>query len=404
LPAADPKPPGGEEPEPVPPEPVPPGGEADPGADPAHGPAPELIDVRPRLAMRIPQIELPPMPLGEAVDVVSNIAGVPVSFDPQAMSELEVSLRDEVEVNLSGATVEEIFRAVAGQRGLVPVVEEGLVFLTSPAEHRQRIYAVKYTVSDLTGDDPEQVDEVAALVLKLVVPESWRPAGGPGVIEPAGAAIRVHQTAPVHRQVLIFCEKLRVARGRPLRSRRDPELFRLATRRSQAQAALGRPVTANFHDPVPLAEIVSHLGRAAGVDIFVDRVALHAAGLSGEAPATLSTRQEPLAAALDRLAGSAGVAWRVVDARTLQITSPKALRAHLELEFYPIKPLLGPGRSGPGLAEALQTRVEPGTWSDGGGPGVVHFDEPSGCLIVLQSQPVQVAVERLLHEMADAAK
>ena len=404
LPAVGPKPPGDAEPEPVPPKPVPPGGDAEPGADPARGPAPELVDVRPRLTMRIPQIELPSMPLGEAVDVVSNIAGVPVSFDPQAMAELDVSLRDEVQVDLSGASVEEIFRAVSGQRGLVPVVEEGLVLLTSPAEHRQRIYAVKYTVSDLAGDDPGQLAELGELLQELVVPESWRPAGGPGVVEPAGAALRVHQTAPVHRQVLIFCEKLRVARDQSPRSRHDPELFRLASRRSRARAALGRPATANFHDPVPLAEIVSHVGRAAGVDIFIDRVALHAAGLSAEAPATLTTQKEPLSAALDRLAASVGVAWRVVDAQTLQITSPKALRAQLELEFYPIKSLLGPGRSGPGLAETLQTRVEPGTWGDGGGPGLVHFDGPSGCLIVLQSQPVQAAVERLLGEMADAAK
>jgi len=409
LPAVGPEPPGDAEPEPVPPEPVPPGEDAEPGADPAVAvvpaepadkPVPEPIDVRPRLAMRIPQIELPSMPLGEAVGVVSNIAGVPVSFDPEAMAELGVSLRDEVEVSLSGASVEEIFRAVAGERGLVPVVEEGLVLLTSPAEHRQRIYAVNYTVSDLTGDDPAQVAALGELVQKLVVPESWRPAGGPGVVEPAAPVLRIHQTAPVHRQALIFCEKLRVARDQSPRSRHDPELFQLASRRGQARAALRRPVTANFHDPVPLAEIVAHLGRAAGVDMFIDRVALHAAGLSAQAPATLGTQKEPLAAALDRLAGSAGVAWRAIDARTIQVTSPKALRAQLELEFYPIKPLLGRGRSGPGLAETLKTRVEPGTWSDGGGPGVVHFDEPSGCLIVLRSQPLQAAVARLLGEMA----
>ena len=47
------------------------------------------------------------------------------------------------------------------------------------------------------------------------------------------------------------------------------------------------------------------------------------------------------------------------------------------------------------LAERLKTRVAASTWSDVGGPGEVYFDPPSQCLIVLQSQPVQAAVERL---------
>jgi hypothetical protein len=87
---------------------------------------------------------------------------------------------------------------------------------------------------------------------------------------------------------------------------------------------------------------------------------------------------------------------------TLQITSREAVQAELELEFYRVGELLGAERSGPGLAEMLRTRVEPATWTGAGGPGVVRFDEPSGCLIVLQSQPAQAAVERLLGDLADA--
>ena len=48
------------------------------------------------------------------------------------------------------------------------------------------------------------------------------------------------------------------------------------------------------------------------------------------------------------------------------------------------------------LAERLKTRVAASTWSNVGGPGEVYFDPPSQCLIVLQSQPAQAAVERLL--------
>ena len=43
------------------------------------------------------------------------------------------------------------------------------------------------------------------------------------------------------------------------------------------------------------------------------------------------------------------------------------------------------------LVERLKARLPDATWSDPGGPGVIYYDGPSQCLIVLQSQPVQRA-------------
>ncbi len=56
------------------------------------------------------------------------------------------------------------------------------------------------------------------------------------------------------------------------------------------------------------------------------------------------------------------------------------------------------GGSGLDLIEHIKGRVAGSTWSDAGGPGAIYFDEASKHLIVLQSQPVQVAVERLLAQ------
>jgi len=373
---------------------------ADPGdTEPPAEPAGSAVDVRPKLAMRVPAIELPEMELGQAVSTISTIAGVPISFDPLAMKQLDVSLRDKVRLEMTEATIAEILQALAAQHKLAPIVADGHVLLGSSNEHRHRLYSLKYTLSDLTGNDPKKVGEMAALVRKLVAPETWEPAGGRGTVEPAGDALKVTQTAPVHREILIFCEKLRVARGRPPRSRRNPDEFRLESRTEQAAAVLSRKVTANFHQPVPLLEVADYLARLGDVDILIDRMALGREGLSAQTPASLVVGDTPLSAALDRLAESAGVAWRVIDPATLQITSPAVIASQPELEFYRVSELLTGGRSGPGLAESLTTGVHPATWREAGGPGVIHFDEPSGCLIVLQSQPVQAEIEQLLEKM-----
>jgi hypothetical protein len=374
-------------------------------AKPEPSPPPVTVDVAARLADTVPEIQLRSVPLAEAVELLSGLSTVPISFDPEAMQQLGVSLHDPVTVELSGATVGEILQKLASSRGLAAVVEEGQMLLTSPPDRRERLWPRRYTVSDLTGEDPAgdprsgSVAELAATIQKLVWPDSWQSSGGRGTIESDGAALTVVQTGVVHDEILAFCERLRNARGKPLRSRQSPDRFTLDTRLKRAQATLSRPVTANFHEPTPLIEVLGYLGRLAETDILVDRLALSAAGVSDRTNASVTVEKQPLGDALRGLLTPLGLQYRVIDAKTLQVTTAKAVAAHLELEFYPVGKLLANGRTGPALVEQIKGRLAGSTWSDAGGAGVLHFDQPSSCLIVLQSQPVQGELARILTEL-----
>ncbi len=378
------------------------GGVPPDGSDrPAESPAAWQTDVEARLAETIPEIELRDTPLAEAVGLLATMGNVPITFDPEAMSLQGATLRDPVTVQLSGATLGRILETVLSSRKLMAVVESGHVVITSPSDRRETLRPRRYTISDLTGEGAAAVGELAALVQELVAPGSWRSKGGRGTIEPQGGAMRVVQTAVVHDQILVFCEKLRNARGKPLRSRGDPARFALTTRRQRAARTLNLPVSVNFHQPVPLIEILGYLGQLAETDVLIDRPALAAAGTTDRADVTLTVSDRPLAEALEELLKPLGLAYRVIDAQTIQVTTPKAVSARLELEFYPAAGRLTDGLTGSALVEQIKSRLAGSTWSDAGGPGVLYFDPPSKCLIVLQSQPIQVAVERLLAEKAD---
>ncbi len=259
----------------------------------------------------------------------------------------------------------------------------------------------------MTGDNQAAVAELAALVQRFVAPDSWRSVGGRGSIAPEGGTLKVTQTREVHWQVLVFCEKLRNARKKPLRSRDRPELFTLATRTSQARAMLDRPVSANFHEPAPLAKILDFLAKVTDSEILIDHAALAAAETSDGVETSLTVERRPLGAVLHDLLRPLGLAYRAVGPYAIQVTSAEAAEERLELEFYPVggwlakkdSPLAlgeGPGVRAAKLIERLKTAVAPATWSDTGGSGEVYFDTPSQCLIVLQSQPVQAAIERQL--------
>ncbi len=359
---------------------------------------PDVIDVQSRLGEMIPAIELRDMPFARAIGLLSALSGLPITIDPEAAARLGISLRDPISIRMSGATLEEVLQAIAARQGMSFMAEDGRVMVTDQAEDREKTRRIRYTVSDLINGDKAAAEQLANLVQKLIAPQSWRSAGGEGSIETDKTALIVAQTPAVHDQILVFCEKLRNARGRPLKSNRDPRRFDLTTRFEQAAPALSRPVTANFHEPTKLVEILSYLAQQAEIDILIDRQALAVAGLSDKSEISFVVEDHTLAAALGDLLGPLKLGYRPIDARTLQVSTQSALDARLELEFYPVGKLLGKELSGSDLVAQIKAAVVPSSWSDAG-PATMYFDQPSATLIVLQSPPVHAAIQAFLNKI-----
>jgi hypothetical protein len=160
--------------------------------------------------------------------------------------------------------------------------------------------------------------------------------------------------------------------------------------------------------PAPLASILEQFKQPAGCQLLIDRPALAGAGISDSVTAKFKAGKLPQGEALGKLLEPLGLAWRAVDAATLQVTTQKAVAARMELEFYPVGKRPGvPGApadrgtrysgSPAALIEQIKTQLPGAVWGEG---GVIDFDPPSQSLIVLQSQPVQRAIEALLAEKA----
>jgi hypothetical protein len=71
----------------------------------------------------------------------------------------------------------------------------------------------------------------------------------------------------------------------------------------------------------------------------------------------------------------------------------------MELEIYPVAAVLAKPMTPESLMEQIKAQVSGATWSDAGGPGAMLFDKTSRCLLVLQSQAVQVKVQLLLARL-----
>ena len=375
----------------------------EPGEEPSvAGPKQPTIDVESRLAGPIEGIELPGVPLADAVALMSQLSGAPIAFDLDALATLGVGLEDSVTVQLSQIDLGQALRAVLAECGLVYLAEEGYLLVTGPQSSRSTIRPLDYPVADLSDGGPQSVAELAHLVTTLVAPDSWQSTGGRGNIKPAGGSLVVNQIDAVHRRVALLLGRLRVARGLPLGSNLAAEKLSLTSRVSRAGASLDRTVTANFHEPTSLGRIVDELHARSGARILIDWSALAAEGVSTAVDGTLGVVNQPLWTALGELVRPLGLSVRVVDRNTFEVTTPAALTARLQLEFYVVGDLLREDRTIEQLTEQLKGEVAGGSWDDAGGPGVLHFDRPSECLLVLQSQPVQATLEAVLARLRQA--
>jgi hypothetical protein len=202
-----------------------------------------------------------------------------------------------------------------------------------------------------------------------------------------------------HAEVRDFLDGLRLARGKSPQGRSGEAKGPRPTRLDLARAKLRQPVTVNFPEPAPLARIVGDLEHVSQTTILLDGPAVKAAGISPQRQATLSAHEQPLSEALMSLLEPLGLTYRIVDGTIFEITSRKAAAARLELELYSVAALLARPMTPEAVMEQVKAHVAGATWNDAGGPGAMQFDPASRCLLVLQSQPVQVKVQLLLGKL-----
>lgn len=368
-----------------------------PEGDPTEQKA-EPVDVQARLADRVADVEFSGTPLAKVVEFLSKLSTLPISYDLEAMAQLGARLSDPVSVHVTGGTIEEILKKALATRGLVPVVVQDQVLVTAPPAMRAALRTARYNVSDLAGSDLGDEESLAAAIRRLVAPESWRQAGGQGSVTAAKGTLTVDQSDFVHYQVLMFCDRLRTARGVPPTGSEDRERSSLATRLDRIRPRLRQPISINF-EPTSLATIVSELSETGRTPIVIDWLTLREEGISPQVQGTLKVQNRPLSESLGTLLRPLGLACRIVQGGLLEITGRKALNARFELEFYPVGDLTPKAITSAALIERIKSEVGGATWNDAGGAAVLHFDGPSRTLVVLQSQPAQIAIQALLADL-----
>ncbi|HEY2759624.1 MAG TPA: hypothetical protein VGI75_02750, partial [Pirellulales bacterium] len=373
----------------------PPSGQQQPAPRTLKRVSPRAINTNVRLADSLPGIDVQGQPLVDFVELISAMSTVPITLDADAIRDLGQSAAAPVKLHLTDSSVADVLQSALESLRLGYEVRDGQLIVGYPPQEKLR--QVRYKVEDLVGDDASALVDLATLTRRMVAPNTWQQVGGKGTMMVGKGELLVNQAEPAHAQIVTLCQKLRVARGLPLRGNFDPSRFVLNTREDKAKELLDKPISANFSAPTPLADAVKWLRQATGAVILIDHEALAREAASAQSECEALAVNKPLAKLLDDLTASADLTWRAIDERTIEITSHPAALARMDVEFYPARNLAKDAAAGEKLIAQIKANVEPQIWGDDADKladqAAIYFDQPSGALIVRAPQRVQAQLE-----------
>lgn len=326
------------------------------------------------LAQTLPEIAMEGVPLTDAIQLLSELSGVPLSLRPQELQLAGVDAHKEVSITGIDLTFGKLITQTLKPLRLVPQIEGAHVLLQRKGADTQR--TVKHRLADLAGDDPAALEKLLAQI---------GPASLAGSIEIREGLLSLSAPRRTHYELLLLCERLRVARRLEQQSPYPRRLIAITPALAKLSSQLERRTTFSFIQPTRIRDVVNHWRRATDLTIWVDWQSLSDADLGPLSSIECSATNRPWSEALDGVLGPLGLAWAAADGQTLWIASREAIAANQVVEFYPVEATAG---------EAFAERI-----ADEHPTAGVVYDDASHAVIVRGNATIQRATHAVWREL-----
>ena len=150
-------------------------------------------------------------PIETAIRQLSEIAGTDIRLDLPALRDLGVRERTPVTLKLTDQKLKTVLQAIALDLRLNWMLQDGVLWVTTPEKAESFSKTAVYDVRDLCRDESESEALIQA-VTSQTEPSSWDSFGGAGSIESVKpGTLVILQQEQIHRQVLELLETYRAA-------------------------------------------------------------------------------------------------------------------------------------------------------------------------------------------------
>lgn len=355
----------------------------------SHPPAAEQ-----QLAQRIAALQIKRMPLGHFLDLVARLGGVPISVAPEQLQMAGITARQEVSLDEREIRLDDVLRRALKPLHLEPVVQGPQVLIVR--ENADKPRDIDYPIADLLSPTTT-AENLARWIRQLIAPTTWQSAGGTGTLQASSDSLRIHHVQQVQYQVLLFLERMRLARKLPPRSRYPVQRIAPAPAYAVLADQLNASTTFTFSHYTPLREIFRHWQSELDAPLLVDWPALGELNLWPRTRVACAAANEPWQQALDEVLEPLGLAWQAVVGGAIQISTVDKVRTATQLELYRLRPNVGQDADR-FLSEMRRQTETPTADEIPSSPTVLIYDAGENLLFALEGAASQRRIHQWLAE------
>lgn len=297
-----------------------------------------------KLEQKLLAVRFDKVPLLDFLRSMMELTGVPFQIDPVGVKRTSAKLSTPVSVAAVDKSSLEIVKTALQPLKLAPVIDGGVVRITTPQTQSTKNIQHSFRVGDLNR--ASELD-LATVVESFIEPDSWE---GGRKAELRGEKLAVTHSRNALIDTLTLLEKLRVVRGLEPRKKLAPHRVATTSRWSQANRYLSRPISVSVWHARRWPALIAELEEASGLRILVDWMALGEVGVTPNTETSLRVRDRPAARIFSEFFDAFDLVIVPLGGKTVQLTSRSTMLKTPYVEFYSVAKLT---QEASGLLDAL---------------------------------------------------
>ncbi|MGI9517287.1 MAG: hypothetical protein ACR2NP_09590 [Pirellulaceae bacterium] len=364
-------------------------------------PRPDALDLDPlaSLDMQFPGIAWTDIPLLQFIRNFNRLTRIPIQLDTNSVIGRQIDPHATITITVENGSAGQVLQAALDTLGLVwQWNDTNDVIIVLPAGYDE-LTSHEFPVDSILVADEKQADEIEELVKRVVQPDSWNTAGGEATITISDGKCVVEQTGPTARQVESLLGRLTAAakiKADPTAVEPREQLATIYSRNDPVRTSI------SAYEDIQLdvvSRVLDQVQRHDGLTILVNWHELMPYGWNPSTQIPWKSRDQKIEKTLLDLTSSMGVAWRMLDESTLEVTSSGQMWNASRLEIYPCGRQQARNHKPEQIIRFLQNGIAAdlpqASWTR------VEFVPRLDCIVALLPDPLHIRAERILDQLAE---
>ncbi len=267
---------------------------------------------------------------------ISQISGVPISLDANSIRFLGIDIGKNVSIKSTETTFASIVNVIvaADDFGLALEYDDthDALLIARELLHGTGNSSVQVVLPNLESKDRAAVDQFVSLVKGMIAPEIWTAENDPGTIDIQGDHLEVTAPPLVGKRIQAFVEKWNA--GKMIAGGNEDSSGALTTLLTKAQPMMDSSFQIDAMYPVPLETYLAKIHLQTGKNVIVDWPSLLAEGWNPQTMLPPDIVEKSLRDFLRQICRAMELTYRVIDEKTVQITTFSTAARETDFEVY----------------------------------------------------------------------